>query len=256
MSKATYAGLLDQMVAGGHTSLRASRSWTTCARGVRGGGVVAARRTGESAARRAGLTSYDDYESRLRYPPTEVSFRRSHNFFTPNPHTRFAKHQALFERHCDPFALKCRRGVLPPANLILSPETPRPKDATCRVAVFFSLYTFRLRRCSSPDLQVRRLGLVSDGNDVQLERDHSRWRRDMLTRTPRSRARLTRTPRSLRKVRTVYVHRPLAYRTYLRRREARLGGARRAYRERAAYRGTTQASRWRRRLPRPCARTP
>ena len=208
--------------------------------------------------RPAGLVLHLTTITRVGYDTRQQrsAFAVHTNFFTPNPHTRFAKHQALFERHCDPFALKCRRGVLPPANLILSPETPRPKDATCRVAVFFSLYTFRLRRCSSPDLQVRRLGLVSDGNDVQLERDHSRWRRDMLTRTPRSRARLTRTPRSLRKVRTVYVHRPLAYRTYLRRREARLGGARRAYRERAAYRGTTQASRWRRRLPRPCARTP
>ena len=142
------------MVAGGHTSLRASRSWTTCARSAR-----RRRRCRppywREAARRAGLVLH--LTSRLRYPPNRGQLSLP---FTQNLSQTHKVRQvpSSLERHCDPSALKCRRGVLPPADLTLSPETFPRLAQRRRLAGGPSLvYTFRHRRCSSPDLPRRRV---------------------------------------------------------------------------------------------------
>ena len=112
--------------------------------------------------------------NRLRYRGLVSSLQSASHKIYSVPHPRGSP--SSLERHCggrggwgrlsalncpqsSAWSSVCRRGVLPPANLTLSQETfPRLAQKTPPCGWPSSLvYTFRRRRCSSPDLHRRRV---------------------------------------------------------------------------------------------------
>ena len=171
MSKATYAGLLDQMVAGGHTSLRASRSWTTCARSAR-----RRRRCRPPYWRECGPPGWSYILRRLResvtIPANRGQLSPFTQFFLPQTHTQGSPSTKLFLSDIVTPLLSSVGGVYSLRRISscrrrrLAQKTPPAGWPSSLACTLFAFGDALLRICKFVDSVLSRMGMMFSSSEI------------------------------------------------------------------------------------------